>query len=112
MDGVAQRIEHAGIVGRNAGIDLPDVRFGDFYILGKSAVGVHADDLYVLADVGLTNATLEAFAAGYVHLGRNEVAFLYGSDVFAHRRDMPAEFVSGNKRPLDAALWPLVPAVD
>src|SRR5438128_6704601 len=112
MHGVAQRIEHAGIVRGNAGIDLPDVRFGDLDILGKSAIGIHADDLYVLADVGLADTTLEAFAAGHMHLGGNEVAFLDGSDVFAYRGDMPAEFVPGNKRRFDAALCPLVPVVD
>src|SRR5262249_29949964 len=74
VHGVTQWIEYAGIIGRNRRVDLPDVGFGNLDELGEGAVGVYADDLHVLADVGLAGAALIAFAAGHVHLGGDEVA--------------------------------------
>src|SRR5262249_48647293 len=58
VHGVAQRIEHAGIIRRNRRVDLPDVGLGNLHELGECAVGVYADDLYVLADVGFAGAAL------------------------------------------------------
>ena len=109
---VAQRIEDAGVFLRNRGIQLPDVRLGDDYEFGERAIGVDADNFYVLADVRFANPALEAFAAGHVHLGRDKIAFLHAGDVFAHGFDDPAKLMSGDERRMNAPLRPLIPLVD
>ena len=60
----------------------------------------------------LADAALQALAAGHVHLGGDEVAFLHGGDIFADGFDGAAEFVAGNERRMNAALRPLVPLID
>src|SRR5215472_1164452 len=96
MHGVAQGIEHAGVVWGNRRIDLPDVRFRDLHELGEGAVRIHSDDPYVLADVGLAGAALVALAAGDVHLRGDKVAFLHGGHLLAPKNNVTAEFVPGN----------------
>src|SRR5262249_49151230 len=112
VHGVSKGIEHAGVVGRYLRIDLPDVRFGEFYVLGESAVGVDADDLHVLADVRFAGPALIALAAGDMHLRRHKIAFLDCGDVLAPGNDVPAEFMSGDQGRLDAVLRPLVPVIN
>ena len=109
--GVAERIEQRGVVGRDRWIDLPDIRFGDADVLGEGAVFIDADDLNVGADVSFADAALVTLATRHVHLGRDEVAFLYGGDLVTHGYNIPAKFVSGNERRLDASGGPLVPVI-
>ncbi len=66
----------------------------------------------MLADVRLANAALQALAAGHVHLGGNEVAFLHAGDFIANGFDGAAELVAGDERRMNAALCPLVPLVN
>ncbi len=68
MYGVAQRIEHTGVVGGDGRVDLPDIRFRNLHIFREGAVGIDADDLHMLADVGFTGAALVTLAARHVHL--------------------------------------------
>src|SRR5262249_20820789 len=75
-------------------------------------VRVDADDLYVRANVRLSRAALVTLAAGDVHLGGDEVAFLDCGDFLADGGDVSRELVAGNKRRLDASGGPLVPIVD
>src|SRR5262249_31051788 len=103
--------KHACIVGRYGSVDLPDIRLWNHHVLGKGAVGVDADDLYVLADMGFAGAALVTLAAGYVHLRGDKVAFLHCRYILAHSHYMPAKLMSGNKRRFDAILRPLVPVV-
>ena len=110
--GVAEGIEDRRVLQRNGGIELPDIRFGNDDVFGEGAVGVDADDLHVLADVRFAGAALQALAAGHVHLGGNEVAFLHAGDFVAERRHFSAEFVPGNERRMNAVLRPAVPVVD
>ena len=63
---------------RDRRVELPDIALGNDDVFGERAVGVDADDLHVLADVRLADAALQALAAGHVHLGGDEVAFLHG----------------------------------
>src|SRR5271157_6108157 len=93
---VAQRIEDGRVFLRDGRIELPDVRLGNDDVLGKSAVGVHADDLHMLADVRFAGAALQALAAGHVHLGGNEVAFLNTRHFVTDRFNRAAELVPGN----------------
>ena len=95
-----------------AGIELPDVGLGNDDVFCERAVGVDADDLHMLADVRLAGAALQALAAGHVHLGGNEVAFLNAGDFFAEGFDLAAELVSGDERRMNAALRPLVPLIN
>ena len=88
------------------------LRLGNDNVLGERAVGVDADDLHVLADVRLADAALQTLAAGHVHLGGNEVAFLHAGDFIADSFHDAAEFVARNQRRMNAALRPLVPLVD
>ena len=85
---------------------------GNDDVFGERAVGVHPDDLHVLADVRLADAALQALAAGHVHLGGDEVAFLHAGDFVAHGFHRAAELVAGNQRRMNAALRPLVPLVN
>ena len=94
------------------GIELPDVGLGNDDVFGEGAVGVDADDLHVLADVRLADAALQALAAGHVHFGGDEVAFLHAGDFVADGFDRAAELVAGNERRMNAALRPLVPLVN
>src|SRR5208282_2002118 len=93
-------------------IEVPDIRFGDDHVLGKSSVGVNADNFHVLADVSFTGAALQALAASYVHFGRYEIAFLDAGDFIAERDHLAAEFVSRNERRMNAPLRPAVPFID
>src|SRR3954470_4426035 len=111
VNGVAERIEQGSVIGRNGRIDLPNVRFRDTHVFGEGAVFVDADDLYVRADVSFADAALVTLAACNVHLGRDEITFLYCGDFIAHGDNVPAEFVSRNERRLDAAGSPLVPVI-
>src|SRR5579859_1685977 len=111
MYGVAQRIEHRSVIRWNGGIDLPDVRFRNADVLSEGAVGINPDDLHELADVGLAGAALEAFSAGDVHLGGDEVTLFHGRDLAADGGHSSAKFVSGDERRMDAALRPCVPIV-
>src|SRR5579864_3167243 len=111
MHGVAQRIEDGCVLKRDSGIELPDIRFGDHDVFGEGAIGIHAYDLYVLADVRLAGTALQALAASHMHLGGNEVAFLDAGDFVAKGRYLAAELVSGNQRRMDAVLRPAVPVV-
>ena len=85
---------------------------GNDDVFGEGAVGVHADDLDVLADVRFADAALQALAAGHVHLGGDEIAFLHAGDLVADGLHRAAELVSGNERRMNAALRPLVPVVN
>src|SRR5271157_989701 len=97
---------------RDGRIELPDIRLGNDDIFGEGAVGVHADDLHMLADVRFAGAALQALAAGHVHLGGNEIAFLDARYFVTDRFDRAAELVPGNQRRMNAALCPLVPLVN
>ena len=112
VHGVAQRIENRRVLQRNRGIELPDIRLRNHHVLGEGAVGVDADDLHVLADVRFAGAALQALAAGHVHLGGNEVAFLHAGDFIAERRHLAAELMPGNQRRMNAVLRPAVPVVN
>ncbi len=109
---VSQRIENRRVLQRNRGIELPDIRLGNHHVLGERAVGVHANDFHVLADVGFAGAALQALAAGHVHLGGNEVAFLHAGDFIAERGHFAAELVPGNQRRMNPVLRPAVPVVN
>src|ERR1044071_2933141 len=112
MDGIAQRIEDGGVLQRDSGIELPDIRFGDDDVFGEGAVGVDADNFDVLTDVSFAGAALQALAASHVHLGGNEVALLDAGDFVAKGRYLAAELVSWNQRRMDAILRPAVPVVN
>jgi len=112
MHGVAQRIENGRVVERNGGIELPDVRLRNHYVLGEGPVGVDADDLYVLADMGLASAALQTLSTGHVHFGGNEVALFHAGDFVAEGGDFPAEFVPGNQRRMNAFLRPSIPVIN
>src|SRR5208282_1083562 len=112
VDRVAQRVEDGGVFLRNRRIELPDVGLGDDDVFGESAVGVHADDLHVLADVRFADAALQALAARYVHLGGDEVARLDARNFVTDCFDRAAKLVAGNERRMNAALRPLVPQVN
>jgi hypothetical protein len=109
---VAQRVEDGGVLPRNGGIELPDVRLGNDDVFGKGAIGVDANDLHVLADVRFADAALQALAAGHVHFSGNKVTFLHAGNFGAHGLHRAAELVAGNQRRMNAALGPLVPLVN
>ncbi len=109
---IAQRVENRCILLRNGRVELPDIALGDNDILGEGTIGVDTNDLYVLTDVRFSNAALQALAAGDVHLGRDEVAFLHAGDVFAYGFHDAAKLVAGDERRVNTTLSPLVPVVD
>ena len=112
MDGIAQRIENRGVFLWDGGIKLPDVRLRNDHVLGEGAIGIYADDLHVLADVSFAGAALQALAAGHVHLGGNEVAFLDAGDFIAECGHLAAELMPWNQRRMNAVLRPAIPVVD
>src|SRR6202011_3378148 len=97
---------------RNRSIKFPDIRLRNDYVLRERSVSVHANDLYVLANVSFAGATLQALAARHVHLRRNKVAFFDAGDFVAERRHLPAELVPRNQRWMNAILCPAVPIVN
>ena len=60
----------------------------------------------------LAGPALQALAAGHVHLGGNEVAFLDAGDFIAEGRHFTAELMAGDERRMNAVLRPPVPVVD
>src|SRR5271156_1102977 len=109
---IAQGIENRGVFLRDGRIELPDVRLRNDDIFGEGAVGIHADDLHVLADVSLASAALQAFAASHMHLGGDEIAFLDAGYFIAERGHFTAKFVPRNRRGMNAALGPAIPVVN
>src|SRR5208283_3244516 len=81
-------------------------------VFGESSIGVYADNLYILADVGFAGSALQTLAAGDVHFGGDKIAFLNAGDFIAEGDDLAAEFVSGDEGRMDAALGPAVPFVN
>ena len=69
VHGVSQWIKNRGVLQRDGGIQFPDIRFRDDHVFGEGAVGVHANDFHVLANVGFAGATLQTFSACHMHLG-------------------------------------------
>src|ERR1017187_430903 len=112
VHGVAQRIEDGCVLLRDGGIEVPDIRFGDDDVLGESSVGIDADNLDVLADVGFAGAALQALAASHVHFGGYEIALLHAGDLIAKRDHLAAEFVSWDQRRMNASLGPAVPFIN
>lgn len=85
----------------------------DFFLpVREPAIPVHPDDLRMLEDVRLAGWALQALAAGHMHFGGYEVAFLHAGHFVANSLDHAAEFVPWNKRRMDATLRLLVPVVD
>ena len=78
----------------------------------NAPLAVYADNLYVLANVCLAGAALQALATGHMHLSGDGVAFLDASDLAANRFDHTAEFVTRYQWRMNAPLRPLVPVVD
>jgi len=97
---------------RDGGRELPDVGLWNDGVACESAIGIDAEDADVLADVGLAGAALQALAAGHVHFGADQVAFLDGGDAGAGAGHNASEFVAGNERRMDAAFGPGIPVVD
>ena len=93
-------------------IDFPNIRFRDGDVFGESAIGIHAQNFHVLADVRFARAALVALAAGNVHFRADEVALAHAGDFIAHGRHFPAELVAGNERRVNAPLRPGIPIVD
>jgi hypothetical protein len=112
VDGVAKRIEDRSVFSGNGGVELPDVRFGNDDVFGEGSVGVDADDLDVLADVGFAGAALQALAASDVHFGGDEVSLFDAGDFIAEGGDFAAELVAGDERRVNAVLRPAVPVVN
>ncbi len=109
---IAQRIENRRVFLWNGGVEFPDIRFRNDHVLGEGAVGIHADNSHVLADVSFAGAALQALAARYVHFSGYEVAFLDAGDFVTERRNFTAEFVTWNQRRMNAVLRPTVPVID
>ena len=62
--------------------------------------------------MSLAGAALQTLAAGHVHFGGNEIAFLYAGDFIAEGDYFAAELVSGDERRMNASLGPAVPLVN
>ena len=96
----------------NSRVELPDVGLRNYNVFGKRSVGIHTDDLYVLADVRFSGAALHALATSDMHLCGNEVAFFYARDFIAECDDLAAELVPRNEWRVNAALCPAIPLID
>src|SRR5215813_121767 len=96
VHGIAQRIEDGRVLLRYSWIKFPNVRFWNAYILGKSTICIHADDLHELADMSLASSTLQTLAAGHMHFSGDEIAFLNARYLFSVSDNLTAEFVAGN----------------
>src|SRR5205807_91361 len=90
----------------------PDVRLRNHYVFCEGAVCIDTNDLYVLTDVGLAGAALQALAAGHMHLSGNEVSFFHTGDLIAEGDHFAAELMPGNQRRMNAILSPAIPVVD
>src|SRR5260370_28490953 len=101
MHCISQRIENRGVVLRDGWIELPDVRLRDYHVLGEGAIGVDADDFYVLADVRFAGAALQALAAGHMHLGRNKITFLHAGHFVPESGYLAAKLIPRNQWRLD-----------
>src|SRR5580658_3351584 len=96
----------------NRRINFPDVADGNDDEFGEAAVGVYANDFYILANVRLAHAAGAAVAAIDVHFGADEIAGLDGGDFRADFCDVAAEFVAEGHRRMNARRGPAVPAVN
>ena len=96
MHSVPERVEHRRVFHGDRRIDFPNVRLGDFDEFRKAAIGVHADDANILADVPLACPALKTTAAGQVHLGRHKIPLAHDFNFRSHPNHRPAEFVAEN----------------
>src|SRR5207237_2942117 len=65
-----------------------------------------------LVAMRVSGTALKPFATSYVHLGRNEIAFLDAGHLIAVGDHLAAELVSGNERGANAVLRPAIPVID
>src|SRR5689334_11401247 len=112
MDGVAERVEDRGVISGNRRVQFPNVRFGNFYVVGKCSIGIDSDDFYLLANVRLARTALQTLTAVHMHLRRNEIAFSYARDLASNGSHSATKFMTGNERGTNAFLCPCVPLVD
>ncbi len=84
VGGVAQRVEEAGDLRRDAGVHVPGVGRGQREVLRKAAVPVHADAHGVGAQVAAPGPAASADAADDVAFPRDPLPDLVAADVRAH----------------------------
>lgn len=68
---------------------------------GKTAIHIHAQNLGVLADMGLPEQALFAFAANDMALRSDKITHLSVGNVVGNFSNRAAELVSNNTRRLD-----------
>ncbi len=67
---------------------------------------------HILADMRFAGAALQTLAAGHMHLGRNEIAFLDAGDFIPEGCHFAAKLMAGNQRGVDPVLRPAVPLIN
>ena len=109
--GVAERLLQARDLGRELrAVVVPDDRGRNGDVVGEAAVPIDAEDLRLLAHVGLPGPAVEADAARHVALGRDVVALLDVAHAAPRRDDRSAQLVAERQRRLHALGRPLIPA--
>ena len=56
----------------------------------------HSDDFYVLANMGVAGAALQALSAGHMHFRRNKVALLHAGDFVSQSDYVSAKLMPWN----------------
>ena len=91
---------------------MPDIRGGNAYVLGKSAVAVNAHADGVFAEMAPASEAIAAMAADQMPFAGDQIACLKMFDVAAHRRDCAHKLMADNHRWTNRLLRPGIPLID
>src|SRR2546428_13775755 len=91
---------------------MPDIRGGNAYVLGKSAVAVNAHADGVFAEMAPASQAIAAMAADQMPFAGDEIAGLEVFDVAAHRRYGAHKFMADDHRWTNRLLRPGIPLID
>ena len=112
IDRIPQGLLTGGPFHGDSRIVLPHIDFRKRHVLGKGAIGIHAQNLEVSAHLGLARAALVAMPTGNMGFGRDQVAHSDALDVCAHGNNFAGGFMPKNTWQRQPGLGPRVPIID
>ena len=95
VDRIAKRLLYGKVKAVLLAVVYEAVCFGDLDVIGKTAVGIDADDLGVLADMPLAALTEFAFAANDMGFSADDVTHFHSGDMAAGFDNFATEFMPG-----------------
>ena len=112
MNGVAKRVENGSEFIRNVRVYGPDVYFGNGNVLGKTTIGVDAQNDDINADVTVARTALFAMPASNMAFGTYSIANFCALNRISNRDNFADKFVPGRDADFHATLAPRIPLIN